>query len=73
MKPEALGALCGYIEREAVTSVRIIEVIPASHVAKCRAGDGSEFFVATDRHGNVFGWADTLVGAMRDAGTYQEG
>jgi len=69
MRPDAIGALAAYVEREAVSSARIHELNAAAHAVRCRAGDGSEWWVATDQYGTRFGWADDLPGAMRQAGT----
>lgn len=69
MMPGTLAALANYVEREAVSSARVVEIIPASSAVRCRAGDGSEWYVATDRYANAFGWADDLADAMIAAGT----
>ena len=72
MRPDAVYALAAYVERNAVSSARIVELIPASLAVRCRAGDGSEWFVATDQYATAFGWADTLPDAMRQIGTLDD-
>ena len=52
-----------------MSSTRIVELLPASLAVRCRAGDGSEWYVATNQYGTRFGWADTLRAAMAEAGT----
>ena len=64
MRPDAVSALAAYVERQAVSSARIVELIPAAHAMQCSAGDGSRWYVATDRYGETFGWADTLADAV---------
>ena len=69
MDPDTLASLCHYLQREGVSSARVVEILPWSYAARCCAGDGSEWYIATDRYANRFGWADTVEGAMAQAGT----